>query len=219
MTQTLDLNKAEKQAFRLATFEDGILEIYLGSFFVLMSFYSITRALLGPVLNAALILGLILILVGLVWIAKKRIILPRIGLVKFGSQTKKKIRAATILTWGLVLGTFALMILAATAVIREPSWGQLPQWFSDFDVDLFFALIIVGLFSLIAYTTGVSRFYLHGLLLGVGNFATTILLAYNDVKFGWPIALAGLMIAIIGISVLIKFLQEYPLPAEEAADG
>jgi len=219
MDQTLDMKNTEKQVLRLATFEDGIWEIYLGSFFILMSFYSVTREILDPALNAVLILGLSLLFVGIVWIAKKRITLPRTGLVKFGSQTKKKIRAANILTWGLVIVSFALMVLGANAYIREPTWEQLPQWVSDFDVDLIFTLVIIGFFSLIAYTTSVTRFYLHGVLIGVGNFVTTVLLVYNDVKFGWPIALAGLIIAAIGISVLIKFLQTYPLPNEEAADA
>lgn len=217
MTQTLDMKNAEKQVFRLASFEDGIWEIYLGFFFILMSFYDVTREILGPALNVILILGLLLLLVGLAWIVKKRVTLPRIGLVRFGAQTKKKIKAANITTIGLVLATFVLLILGANALISEPTWENLPQWFSDFDVDLIFALITVGFFSLIAYTTGVARFYLHGVLIGVGNFATTVLHFYNDVKFGWPIALAGLIITATGVAVLIKFLQEHTLPAEEVS--
>ena len=152
-------------------------------------------------------------------IAKKRIIQPRIGLVKFGTQTKKKMKAANIITLALVLATFTLLVLSANALLTEPTWERLPQWFSDFDVDLIFALVTIALFCLIAYFTGVARFYLHGVLLGVGNFSATVLKAYNDVQFGWPIALAGLIIAVIGVSVLIKFLQEHSLPAEEAPDG
>ncbi len=57
MTQTLDMKNAEKQVFRLATFEDGIWEIYLGLFFTMMGFFPITRELLGPALNAVLISG------------------------------------------------------------------------------------------------------------------------------------------------------------------
>jgi hypothetical protein len=56
-------------------------------------------------------------------------------------------------------------------------------------------------------------------LLGAGNFAATVLLVYNDIQFGWPTALAGLVIAAIGASVLMKFLQQHPLPAEEGLDG
>ena len=219
MTQTLDIKNAEKQAFRLATFEDGIWEIYLGSFFTLMSFYPLTRELLGPVFNGVLFLGLSLLLAFLAVIAKKRISQPRTGLVKFGPSTKKKIKTANLITIGLVLATFVLMILGTYSLLNEPTWERLPQWFSDFDIDLIFALIIVGIFCLIAYYTGITRFYLHGLLLGVGNFATTVLHSYSDVQFGWPIAIAGLIIAAIGIVVLVKFIRDYPLPSVEVADG
>ena len=219
MNQTLDIQNAEKQVFRLATFEDGIWEIYLGLFFILMSFYSITREILGPLLNAIFVLGMSLLLVGLVWIAKKRITQPRIGLVKFGRSAKKKIKAAHIITWTLVLATFTLLILIANSLIREPTWEQLPQWFSDFDVDMIFALITIGFFCLIGYYTGVARFYFYGVLLGVGNFATTVLLVYHDVQFGWPVALAGLIITLMGASVLMKFLQAHPRTSEEVANG
>ena len=219
MNQTLDIKNAEKRVLRLASLEDGIWEIYLGLFFILMSFYSITREILGPLLNAIFVLGMLLLLVGLAWIAKKRITQPRIGTVKLGTQSKKKIKAAHLITWALVLATFALLILSVNAIIREPTWEQLPQWFSDFDVDLIFALITIGIFCLIGYYTGVARFYLYGVLLGVGNFATTVLLVYNDLLFGWPIALAGLMIALMGAAVLLKFLQTHPLPSEETTNG
>lgn len=219
MAQTFDIKNAEKQVFRLAEFQDGIWEIYLGLFFILMSFYSVTREILGPVLNALFILITLLLLVGLAWIAKKRITQPRIGLVKFGTQAKRKIKAANIITWALVLATFAVLILSANSLIREPTWKRLPQWLSDFDIDLIFALITIGIFSLIGYYSGVARFYLHGVLLGVGNFATTVLRGYYDLQFGWPIALAGLIITLIGAFVLMNFLQAHPLPSEEALDG
>jgi hypothetical protein len=219
MNQTLDINNAEKQVLRLASLEDGIWEIYLGVFFILMSFYSITREILGPLLNAIFVLGMLLLLVGLAWIAKKRITQPRIGIVKLGAQSKKKIKAAHIITWGLVLATFALLILSANSLFLEPTWEQFPQWFSDFDVDLIFALITIGIFCLIGYFTGAARFYLYGVLLGVGNFATTVLKVYHDIQFGWPIALAGSIIALMGAAVLLKFLQTHPQTGEEAGNG
>lgn len=219
MTQTLDLKNAEKQVFRLAAFEDGIWEIYLGLSFFLMSFYDLTRALLGPVLNAVLILGFLLLLAALGWIVKKRITQPRIGLVKFDSRAKRKIKAANIIILGLVLATIVLLILSANSLIQEPTWQIFPQWVSDFDIDLVVALVTIAFFSLIATYTGVARFYLHGVLLGVGNFAATVLKVYNDIQLGWPIALAGLIVAAIGAFVLTKFLQEHPLPAEELIDG
>jgi hypothetical protein len=170
-------------------------------------------------LNAGLVLGVLLLLVGLAWFLKRRLILPRSGVVKFGQSTKREIRNAHILTWGLVLATFAVLILSANRLITEPTWENLPRWFTDFDLDLVFALVIFAFFAMIAYSMGLPRFYLHGLLLAVGNFTSTVLLVYNEVQFGWPLALAGGIIAIIGAAVLFRFLQQHPLPEMEASNA
>jgi hypothetical protein len=219
MSHTKDMKNAEKRVFRLATLDDGLWEVYLGLFFALMSLYPITRSILGPVWNAGLVLGVLLLLVGLVWVVKRQLIIPRTGFVKFGQMTKKAISRAHILTWGLVLMTLIVWILSANRLLNEPTWDKLPKWFTDFDVDLVFALVIVATFALIAYTVSLPRFYLHGLLLGVGNFSGTVLQVYNDVKFQWPIALAGSIIAVIGIIALIRFLQTYPQPKMEASNA
>lgn len=108
MTKTINHKDAEKQVFRLATFDDGIWEIYLGLFFTLMSAYSVTRELLGPAVNAVFILGMAFLLVGVGWIAKRRFTLPRTGLVRLGQPTKRKIRHANLITLmgALVLSKF-----------------------------------------------------------------------------------------------------------------
>ena len=210
MMQTVNLKDAEKKAFRLATFDDGLWEICLGLFFALMSAYPLTRELLGPVWNAVFVLSFYLLLLGVAWMVKKFITQPRAGHVRLGTPVKRKIRTAHILTWVLVLATFVLMILGAMQLLQTPSWEPLPQWFNGFAVDLLFALLLVVFFGLAAYATGITRFYLYGLLLGVGNFLTVVLRFYNDLQFGWPLFLAGLIVAILGVMVLIRFLYRYP---------
>jgi hypothetical protein len=218
MANTINMKNTEKRVFRFAIFEDGLWEIYLGIFFILMSFYPIIREILGPVLNAVLVLGVVILMATIITLARKHVIQPRTGLVRFGQPTKKKIRVANLVTIGLVLGTLTLVILGANSLLKAPAWAYLPQWSSDFSIDLIFALVIIGFFSLIGYTTGVARFYIHGVLIGIGNLATAILLVNKDVPFGWPIALAGLIIALIGTYVLIKFLAGHPLPNEEISN-
>ncbi len=183
-----------------------------------MSIYPLTREILGPALNGLLFLGLSLLFAALAIIAKKQFTQPRTGLVRLGAATKKKIKVANLIVVGLVLATFTLLILTANALLTKPTWERLPQWFSEFAVDLIFALIIVGVFCLIAYFTGIARFYLHGVLLGAGNFATAMLHSNSSIQFGWPVALAGLIIALIGVAVLVKFTRDYPRPAEEVVN-
>ena len=111
MTQTVEIKDAEKQIYRLAVFEDGIWEIFLGVFFTLMSFYSLTRELLGPILNSILFLGAIIVLSMGAVIAKYHIILPRSGRVSFSTRTKKKRKTAVLILIGIFFATIILMIL------------------------------------------------------------------------------------------------------------
>jgi hypothetical protein len=219
MSQTNTIKDAQKQVFRLATFEDGLWEIYLGLFYALMSIYSLTRRLLGPVVNAAFFIGAALVLVGLVWIAKRAFTQPRTGVVRFGTGTRRAIKTIHLITWALVIATFAIMTLSARHLLNEPTWKALPQWVSDFDVDLVFALVMIATFSLAAYTMGLPRFYLYGILLGVSNFTSTVLHVYEGVLFQWPIALAAGIIIASGIMILLKFRQKYPLLKEAHNDG
>jgi hypothetical protein len=214
MSQPITVKKAESRVFRLATFEDGIWEIYLGTIFAFLSLYSITRKLLGPGMNAVLVLGVILTLVGIAWFAKKRFTQPRVGFVKFSPGTKKVIKKANLITWGLVIFTFILMILGSKQLIKEPAWVNFPNWVANFDIDLIFAMIILGIISLIAYVIGAPRFYAYGLLLGGGNLYSTVLLVYHQVSFQWPTALAGLVIAGSGIYIFIRFIRTYRIARE-----
>jgi hypothetical protein len=219
MTKSLNLKEAEKKIFRLATFQDGILEIYLGLFFTLMSIYSLTRDLFGPVINAVFILGLLLLMMGGVWIAKRRITLPRIGMVKFGKQTRRNIKISHLIIWILVIATISLWLASAKNWISEPVYKNLPQWITDFDVDLIFAVVMVAVFSQAAYVIGLSRFYLYGILLGVGNFVSAAFLVYEDVKFQWPVAIAGGTIMLVGGWVFAKFLRDYTISTEEIVNA
>ena len=106
------------------------------------------------------------------------------------------------------------MIMGSKTILQEPVWQKLPQWVSDFDVDLVFALIIIAFFGAIAYSMDVPRFYVHGTLIGVANFISAVLQVYYWVLYQWPMALAGFWIMAAGIYILLKFLKEYPIPKE-----
>jgi hypothetical protein len=205
------LKDAERKVFRLATFNDGLWDLFLGLYLILMSAYPLTRSLFGPALNGIFILaGCGLLLIG-VWLVKKHIVQPRAGMIQFGTRTKRRIKKAQILTWGLVLATCVTWLLGAKNLFPEPTWEKLPQWVSDFDVDFIFALIIVACFSLAASAIGVRRLHLYGILFGFGSFISTVLLVYQDLKFQYPLLVAGLIVVAMGTIVLMRFLRDYPL--------
>ncbi len=215
MSTKLNLNEAERNTFRLATYTDGLNDISLGMVLILLSVYSVTRSALGPALNAIFIISATLIVVGAISYLKNRLVPQRIGLVRFGPQAKKRLRIALILIVVLVIATLATWALSAQDTIQEPVWERLPQWVTDFDVDIVFSILIITFFCVLAYSFHVVRFYLYGLLIGIGILLSTIQSVYQGKQFDFPLAIAGLIIVGIGIYLLIRFLNSYSTPTEE----
>ncbi len=216
MSHNISLKKAERETLKLAYFRDGWWDIFLGCCLIWMSFYPGLRSALGPTLNLLLLGCVLAILFVAVFAAKKYIVIPRVGLVEFGSTQKQKIKTLHVITFILVLATFVFAILLVTKVIIEPDWGAAPDWVRDFDVDILFTAILIGFFSLIAYAFGVPRLHLYGWLFGLGNLISTILEVYEGFTFLFPLAMSGGIILLIGVALFIRFLREYSIPKEDA---
>ena len=114
----------------------------------------------------------------------------------------------------LVILTFLVLVLASQSLLIEPNWRSLPQWVSDLDMDMIFALVIIIIFSLIAFGVNVPRFHIYGVLIGLGNFFSAVLLLYHGQLFQWPVSLAGILITITGGVILYQFIQAHPIPGE-----
>ncbi len=204
MTQILKMSEAERKVYRLANFRDGFWDISLGLILMEMSIYPLTRNLLGPIWNLVLILALTLGLVFGVHRLRLKIVAPRVGLEKFGDRTKRKLKTAHFVTLAIVMATLVVWIFSAGNRLREPIWRNLPKWVSDFDVDLLFAAIIIAIFSVIALTLSVPRYYLYG-----------VLMVYRDAKFHYPLLIAGMVVLAVGILVLSCFVKAYSLSQED----
>ncbi len=214
MSTKINLKEAERSTFKLATYTDGLNDISLGMVLILLSVYSMTRSALGPVLNAIFIISATLIVVGAISFIKNRLVPQRIGLVRFGPQVKQRLRIALILIVVLVIATLATWTLSAQDVLQEPVWERLPQWVTDFDVDIVFSILIIAFFCVLAYSFRIFRFYLYGLLIGIGILISTIQSVYYGKQFDFPLAIAGLVILGIGIFLLIRFLNNNSTPME-----
>jgi hypothetical protein len=163
-----------------------------------------------------LFLGVIVVLVTIYLAARKLFVTPRIGSVKFGIRQNRQRRKLWAATSFLVLLTAAIGILLTTGLISAPFWAGGPHWLNAFSVDIFFIVLIIGFFSVLAYVVGITRLHLYGWLLGIGNLASTMLGFYRGQVFHWPVFIAGLMIIVIGAIMFARFLRAYPEPVLEA---
>lgn len=216
MPDGIDVREAKKRTVRLLTFEDGLWDIILGSVFLLMSVYPLTRELLGPTWNVlAFSLVLIVLLLGAAW-ARVALAIPRRGVAKPRPSTTRPITLVFRVTLVLALLTVVLWTLFATSVLPRPPWGKAPGWVHTLAPEILVATLLVLIFSVVARSAGVGRVYLYGWLLGVGTLASTALERYAGITFHFPLAIAAGVIVVVGIGVLVRFLREFPIPKPEA---
>ena len=63
MSKTTDLRQIQRRTHQLMSFEDGLWDLLLGSIFMFLAIYPVTRELLGPVWNLVLFLSVLALLV------------------------------------------------------------------------------------------------------------------------------------------------------------
>ena len=112
----------------------------------------------------------------------------------------------------LVLSTSAVGILLATGAFTPPIWTNAPDWINNYQVEIFFAAVIIAFFTGLAYLMNVVRLHLYGWLLGIGNFASTTL---DNHPFDWPLFIAGATMALFGVVLFSRFLRDFDPPKEE----
>lgn len=212
MTGQMSSHEARRRVVQLGTFEDGLWDILLGKVFILLGIYPLTRNLLGPVLNLILFCGVLLLLIVLVSYARRIFSVPRIGLMKLRSGPLTTIARITLLVVTVVL---VLATLFMTGTVEQPVLSGTPAWLSRLSGDIFFAALIIGIFTLFAHFTGIPRLHLYGWLVGLGNLASAALMLYAGHTFNLPLALAGLIIVSIGVSLFLRFARRYPIAAQE----
>lgn len=216
MSEITDLRQARQRTFQLISFEDGFWDLLLGSMFMFLAIYPVTRELLGPEWNLVFFLSILALLVVGQLVLRRFISTPRIGYARPRRSPKSRLllvftAVMVLLTFGLVMVTFLSPGPAATT---NPPAGSSTE--RGYMVELIVVLVMGGIFSAVGYIFGITRAYFYGWMLGLGNIASV----YMSHNAGWtfhiPQAIVAGIIIIIGVIHLIRFLQKYPLRREEA---
>jgi hypothetical protein len=207
MSERISLKEAEQKAFA-TTFEDGLWDVLIGSVVLMFAIAPFLSRYLGDFWSSAVFVpvwGLVYVAVRL---ARKHVVVPRIGVVKFGpARVKKMLRfnivSVCVLTAGLVLGVVSSMDLGV------PGWMHAAR----------FGLVILASFSLAAFYLKVSRLYLYGVLIALSPLAGEWLYQRLGVPHhGYPVAfgLTAGIIMLTGIFKFVRLVRTNPVPAEGA---
>ena len=206
MTEQPNLKEIERRAY-MSYHQDGLMDIFAGLYvlgFGLGIFMQIIwDSSFGVIMPAILITTVLPI-----WIAAKRkITMPRIGFVNFGTRGANKLTVVFIGT--MVAGLFAFF-----AFTFATSQSGLRQWLNLIVQN---GMLIVGFATLavcaiFGYTMGLKRLYAYGLLavivLVIGHFM--------GIFFAYIITTLGITVMVAGLALLIGFVKKYPLKGDKA---
>jgi hypothetical protein len=216
MSEMTDLRQVQKRIYQMMNFEDGLWDLLLGTIFMFLAIYPITREILGPEWNIILFLGCLVLLVIGYFALRYFISVRRIGYVR--PRPSPKLRLLAIFTVIMVLLTFSLLMVTFLGPGSEAAPSATAEISSErgYTVELI-ALLVVGLlFSALGYFFGVSRLYFYGWLIGLANLASVYMTHNAGWSFNIPLAVVAGMILLIGFVLLSRFLRKYPIRTQEA---
>ncbi len=206
MSEKISLKEAERKAFR-ATFLDGLNDILLGLMLLSLVLSSILRETIEPLLNYLPVLEVIVIGIPIFYAAKKWLVTPRIGLVKFTPHRRKKMGNVRWFLIGLFIITLIVFLLpfinpGAPVTIKGPYWL----------VDAVFGLFVIALFSFMAYSLEQPRMHLYGLVLGLSLPFDVVFEKTTGLDWALGLFIAGILMLVTGIVIFVRFLRDYPIP-------
>jgi len=209
MNKKMSLREVEKKTY-MSYHQDGLIDIFVGVYvllfgvgILLMTETEFSTWFVIPAIFPAIMVP--------IWIsAKKRITMPRIGYVKFGSRGANKLMAIFLGLMVAGLGTFMVVTFAS----NSQGWALTLR-----DLIISNGMIIIGvsaaaISSLFAYTMGLNRLYAYGLL----TLALFLAGHFITIPLGYFLLAIGLVIIINGFVLLTQFMRKHPLPQGEESN-
>jgi hypothetical protein len=210
----INLKELERKAFR-STYQDGLWDIYFGLIVICMSIFLFRPVTGYSPLNIFLMMASMGAAYALFWAGKRFITLPRMGQVKFGEK-----RARRKKTMMLILGAVVLIQVAFLGIQfigwRNPEFGATLNTFlqeknaMDLVVATIGSLFVGPSMILIAYFIDFPRGYFIAVMMALAVFLAIYL---NQPIY--PIFI-GILIAVPGVVLFLRFLKKYPLHREKA---
>jgi hypothetical protein len=213
MSEKISLKEAERKAFR-STFQDGLNDVLWGLTILSLAVAAILRESVEVPLNYLPVVGVFVVIYPLFFAAKKWLVVPRMGLVKFAPRRMRKLSRVRWFMIVLAVITFIVFLIpfvnpGALTTFEGPYWL----------VDAAFGLGVIALFSILAYFLEQPRLYLYGALLGLSLPIDVVLEETTGWDFPLGLIPVGLVMLVIGIVSFTRFLRDYPLPEGGLYDG
>jgi len=210
MSEKLNLKEVERRAWR-SFFDDGLWDIYLGLLLCSMGVSGLLdRSSLSEDFGMTIYIGLlVLIMLGL-WLAKRFVTVPRIGKVKFGHQRKvRRIKTALVLFASVVFGLVIMLLTSSSGRGATPGipWKAI--------MPAIWAVNMLVVFGAMGYFLDFERFYFIGLMYALTIPLNEVLIESAGIRIGPYLFFGcGLIIVVVGVFYLLRFLRKYPVIQE-----
>jgi hypothetical protein len=208
MSQPTSLREAEQKVFS-TTYSDGLWDLLLGCFVLLFALAPLLSPSLGDFWSSAVFVpfwGMVVLAIRLI---RKHVVVPRLGVVKFGQERKAKLIRFNAV---MLLVNVVALILGTIVAMRSTIPGQVAMFV--------FGLILLLGFSIAAYLLNFRRLYAYGLLVWLSPLVGEWLYTHKNVPHhGLPITYgitAGIMI-LTSLAVFVRFLRDNPALGQQAS--
>ncbi len=199
MEEKLDLHRLEASLYR-SFWQDGLLDVFIGTGVLLIGFAWLAALVpLGAVVPAVLMPF---------WpIARKRLITPRAGYVRFSDARTRHERKQLRMLVGIGTGVFVLSLLGGIyAYFRVAASAS----------DAFLAMLVPALpnvllallLALGSLLFAIWRYLLYAILFVLVGVVGLMM----GMHPGWQLVGAGALTLLAGLALLTHFLLHHPLP-------
>ncbi len=216
MSESINLRDVQKRTIQLSAFEDGLWDLLLGSIFMVLALYPITRELLGPARNLALFLFLLSFIVVGQQVARHFISGPRMGYVQSRRTPKMHLLLGVTAVFVLLTLGLVLVTLLSPGWLSSGSEPSTPSLVRSYGVEWIVVFVMGVIFSAMGYMFGVARLFFYGWMLGLANLASVYMTHTAGWTFQIPAAIAAGIILVIGSTLLLRFFRNYPIRTQEA---
>jgi hypothetical protein len=211
MNEIINLKEIEKRSHR-AYFQTGIYDIAFGALILSFAIAPVIREVIGRFyIPFVIIPASLIILLGM-----KYLIVPRLGIVKFGEKRKSAKKKMMIIT--IISTTILTVLLALTVAGVFP--GFIGEVLSGVMFMLIIGIIVIILMGFIAYIMDFKNIFYYGLAIGIGIPTAELLYGVVGAPLDSLITFGtlGSLLLIYGIVNLSCFLKKYPIPKEEMSN-
>ncbi len=207
-----DLEAAERQVFR-SVVDTGLWDVMLASVVAMFAIAPLLSSRLGDFWSSAVFVPVWLIVYLAIRGVRERVVVPRIGVVRFGVQRQGRLRRFAVVL--VIVNVISLVIAAILATrVAEPGASSFP---------IAFSVIVLAVFSIAAFAVGIRRIFVYGLLIATAPALGEWLFRQGfAAHHGFPVVYGALSIGIaaLGLAKLASIVQKNPpVPAETAAVG